>query len=66
MIAEAAARKAIRKVLGKVDGSLSKVRRLVKRAFTREVIPESCASAAIDLTEGLRDRAPETRQSLKR
>jgi hypothetical protein len=43
-----------------------KVRQLVKRAFKRDLIPESCASDAIDLIDGLRDRARDARQSLKR
>jgi hypothetical protein len=65
MIVEAATRKAIRKVIGKADAALGKARQLVNRARKKGVIPESCASAAFDLIDDLRERAREARQSLK-
>ena len=66
MIAEAAARKGIRKLIGKADNALIKARQLVNRARKNGLVPESCASAAIDLINGLRARAQEARDNLKR
>jgi hypothetical protein len=65
MIVEAAARKTIRKAIGKADAALGAARRLVNRARKKGVIPEGCAAEAFDLIDGLRKRAQEARQSLK-
>ncbi len=65
MIVEAAARKSIRKAIGKVDTALGAVRRLVNRAKKKGIIPESCAAEAFGLIDGLRTRSREARQSLK-
>jgi hypothetical protein len=66
MIAEEAARKGIRKLIGKADAGLIKARRLVNRARKNGVIPESCAAPVIDFINDLRARAQEARDSLKR
>jgi hypothetical protein len=65
MILEAAARKAIRKAIGKADAALVGARKLMNRARKKGVIPESCAAEAFDLIDGLRQRAKEAKQSLK-
>lgn len=64
MILEAAKRKAIKKVIGKADAALVAVRRLVNRSRKKGIIPESCAAAAFDLIEGLRERAREARRNI--
>ena len=66
MVLEHAARKAIRKVIGKATNALGAARRLVNRARKQGVLPEGCASAALDLIDDLRARAQEAKQSLKR
>jgi hypothetical protein len=66
MIAETVARKGIRKLIGKADASLKKVRQLVNRARKRGEIPAGCAFVAIDLIDDLRARAQAARDSLKR
>jgi hypothetical protein len=65
MIVEAAARRTIRKAIGKVDTALGAVRRLVNRAKKKGIIPESCAAEAFGMIDGLRNRSREARQSLK-
>jgi hypothetical protein len=66
LIAEEAARKKIRKLIGKADTGLITARQLVNRAWRKGVIPESCAAPVIDFIEDLRARAQEARDSLKR
>jgi hypothetical protein len=65
MIVEAATRKAIRKVIGKADKALGAARRLVNRARKQGLIPDSCAAAAFDLIDGMRERGREAKQTLK-
>lgn len=65
MIAEAAARKTIRKAIGKVDVALGGARRLVNRARKKGLIPESCAVEAFQLIDDLRQQAKDARKSLK-
>ena len=67
MPVEPVVERAEERVILRLDwAGVAQVSQLLLALLKYDLIPESCGSAAIDLIEGLRDRAREERAGLKR